>query len=79
PAAGGWRVQLGAFGEESRARALWGELSRKVGGLAAYQPYLVKAGPVTRLQAGPVASSEAATRLCGAVKAAGADCMPKKM
>lgn len=79
PAAGGWRVQLGAFGEEGRARALWSELSRKVGGLSAYQPYLVKAGAVTRLQAGPVASSEAAARLCGAIKAAGADCMPKKM
>lgn len=78
-AGGGWRVQLGAFGEEGRARALWSELSRKVGGLSAYQPYLVKAGPVTRLQAGPVASSEAATRLCGTIKAAGADCMPKKM
>lgn len=78
-AGGGWRVQLGAFGEEGRARALWSELSRKVGGLSAYQPYLVKAGAVTRLQAGPVASSEAAARLCGAIKAAGADCMPKKM
>ncbi|WP_156358148.1 SPOR domain-containing protein [Sphingobium sp. Leaf26] len=78
-ASGGWRVQLGAFSEDSRARALWTQLSRKVGGLSAYQPYLVKAGAVTRLQAGPIASSSDAARLCGAIKAAGGDCMPKKM
>ncbi|WP_298397444.1 SPOR domain-containing protein [Sphingobium sp.] len=78
-ASGGWRVQLGAFGEEGRARALWGQLTKKVGGLSAYQPYLVKAGTVTRLQAGPIGSSADASRLCGAIKAAGADCMPKKM
>jgi cell division septation protein DedD len=76
---GGWRVQLGAFGEEGRARALWSQLKGKVGGLSAYQPYLVKAGTVTRLQAGPVASAADAARLCGAIKAAGSDCMPKKM
>ncbi|BBF70985.1 hypothetical protein SBA_ch1_31850 [Sphingomonas bisphenolicum] len=78
-ASGGWRVQLGAFGEEARARTLWSQLSRKVSGLSAYQPYLVKAGAVTRLQAGPLASNNDAARLCGAIKAAGADCMPKKM
>lgn len=78
-ASGGWRVQLGAFGEEGRARALWSQLARKVGGLSAYQPYLVKAGTVTRLQAGPIASGADAARLCGAIKAAGSDCMPKKM
>lgn len=78
-ASGSWRVQLGAFSEDGRARALWSQLSRKVGGLSAYQPYLVKAGAVTRLQAGPIASSNDAARLCGAIKAAGGDCMPKKM
>ncbi|MBV2150579.1 SPOR domain-containing protein [Sphingobium sp. AS12] len=78
-ASGGWRVQLGAFGEEGRARGLWGQLTGKVSGLSAYQPYLVKAGPVTRLQAGPVASSDDASRLCSRIKAAGADCIPKRM
>ncbi|CAM8637832.1 MULTISPECIES: SPOR domain-containing protein [Sphingobium] len=78
-ASGGWRVQLGAFSEEGRARTLWSQLSGKVKGLSAYQPYLVKAGAVTRLQAGPLASSNDAARLCGAIKAAGGDCMPKKM
>ncbi|MGE4323779.1 MAG: SPOR domain-containing protein [Sphingobium sp.] len=75
---GNWRVQLGAFGDESNARALWTRLSRRVNGLSAYQPYLVKSGAVTRLQAGPLASSADAARLCGAVKAAGADCIPRK-
>jgi cell division septation protein DedD len=78
-ASGGWRVQLGAFGEEGRARGLWSQLTGKVSGLSAYQPYLVKAGTVTRLQAGPVASSDDASRLCSRIKAAGADCIPKKM
>ena len=78
-ASGGWRIQLGAFGEEGRARSLWSQLSGKVSGLSAYQPYLVKAGAVTRLQAGPIASSEDANRLCGRIKAAGADCIPKKL
>lgn len=76
---GGWRVQLGAFGQESNARALWTRLSGRVNGLSAYQPYLVKAGAITRLQAGPLASSADAARLCGAIKAAGSDCIPKKM
>ena len=78
-ASGGWRVQLGAFSEDGRARALWNQMTGKVSGLSAYQPYLVKAGTVTRLQAGPIASSSDAARLCAKIKAAGADCMPKKM
>lgn len=78
-ASGGWRVQLGAFGEEGNARALWNRLTGKVGGLSAYQLYLVKAGAVTRVQAGPIASSADASRLCSRIKAAGADCMPKKI
>lgn len=80
PAAGGaWRIQLGAFSEEQRARALWSRLTGKVKGLSAYQLYLVKGGAVTRLQAGPLASSVEAERLCGAIKATGAECMPRKM
>ncbi|WP_066699157.1 SPOR domain-containing protein [Sphingobium amiense] len=79
PAAGGWRVQLGAFGEEARARALWGQLAKNVGGLSAYRSYYEKAGGVTRLQVGPVASAADAARLCGRIKAAGSDCIPKKI
>ena len=78
-ASGGWRVQIGAFSAEARARTLWTQLSAKVGGLSGYQPYIMTSGGVTRLQAGPLASSADATRLCSAIKAAGAECMPKKM
>lgn len=76
--AGDWRVQLGAFGQEGSARALWGRLTAKVGGLSAYQPYLVRVGNVTRLQAGPIASSGDAAKLCGRIKAAGSDCFATK-
>src|SRR3546814_19121458 len=55
PASGGWRVQLGAFSAEARARALWTKLTAKVGGLPGYQPYILTRGRQTRLQAGPPA------------------------
>jgi uncharacterized protein len=72
----GWRVQLGAFGNEARARALFNQLEGSISALSGLQPYLVKAGAVTRLQAGPLASSAAAERLCAAVKAKGTGCLP---
>lgn len=75
---GEWRVQLGAFGEESRATALWAILSKKVGGLSAYQPFYVKGGAVTRLQVGPLPSSAEADKLCQSIKATGNVCIPKK-
>ena len=75
---GEWRIQLGAFGEESRATALWATLSKKVSGLAAYQPFYVKGGAVTRLQVGPLPSSAEAEKLCQSVKATGNVCIPKK-
>lgn len=78
-ASGGWRVQLGAFSADGNARSLWGRLTGQVKGLSAYQPYLVKSGAITRLQAGPLSSSVDAARLCASIKAAGADCIPKKM
>lgn len=78
-ATGGWRVQIGAFSAEARARTLWSQLRAKVSGLSGYQPYILTSGGVTRLQAGPLANSADATKLCGAIKAAGAECMPKKM
>jgi uncharacterized protein len=70
-----WRVQLGAFGEESRARALFTKLERQVSALQSLQPVLVKAGTITRLQAGPLASSSAAEQLCDKVRAAGQSCL----
>lgn len=76
---GAWRVQIGAFSQEARARTLWNQLNGKVRGLSGYRPYVMTSGGVTRLQAGPLASSADAAKLCSAIKAAGADCMPKKM
>ena len=76
PIAGkGWRVQLGAFGDPSKARTLYESLEGRVPALGAMQPFLVKAGAVTRLQAGPLASKAAADKLCAAVKAAGQGCL----
>lgn len=74
--AGGWRVQLGAFRDEGNAKALWVSIQRHVGELSGMQPYLRRVGPVTKLQAGPLASGADAQRVCRAVKAAGQDCLP---
>jgi uncharacterized protein len=73
---GNWRVQLGAFGNGANASALWGTLRGKVAALSPYQSFVVPAGAVTRLQAGPLPSRGAADKLCGAVKAAGNACIP---
>lgn len=75
---GEWRVQLGAFGEESRATALWASLAKKVSGLSAYRPFYVKGSAVTRLQVGPLPSSAEADKLCQSIKATGNVCIPKK-
>ncbi len=71
-AASGWRVQLGAFGTEAKARTVWTGVSGKAG-LKGLEPSFVKAGAVTRLQAGPLANRAAADRAC---KAAGVACFP---
>ena len=77
PAAGGrWRVQLGAFGDAGGAQRQWGALKSKVPALARLQSFTVKAGAVTRLQAGPLASREDAARVCAAAQSAGTGCFP---
>jgi uncharacterized protein len=70
-----WRVQLGAFGDQGNARALWGKLQNRVTALGELQPYYVKAGNVMRLQAGPIAGKAAAERVCASVKASGQGCL----
>jgi len=72
---GAWRVQLGAFSNANGATALWNGLKSRVGALAPFQPLIVRAGSITRLQTGPVASRAAADRLCASVKAAGQACV----
>ena len=67
---GRWRIQLGAFRDEGNARTLWRSVQGRLGGL---QPYYVKSGGMTRLQAGPLASSAAAARACSAARTS---CVP---
>ena len=49
-----------------------------VSALAGMQPYLVRAGGITRLQAGPFATQAQADSVCGSVKASGNDCITKR-
>jgi len=62
---GGWRVQLGAFGDPANARRLWGQVSGKFAGR---QPFYPKAGAITKLQVGPFASSAEASRACATIR-----------
>lgn len=79
-AAGGqWRIQLGAFAEPARAQSQWKALSDKVSGLSGLEHYLVPAGAMTRLQAGPFKSRSDADKLCASVKANGAECIVKPL
>lgn len=57
---GTWRIQLGAFRDESNARGLWSKVGARTGGSPSY----VKAGAVTRLQATGFASRAAAQAAC---------------
>jgi cell division septation protein DedD len=77
-ASGDWRIQLGAFSEEGRARALWSSLERQNAALTGLQPYLVKVGAVTKLQAGPFATPAAAKKACEAVARSGQACFAVK-
>lgn len=62
---GGWRVQLGAFGEPGNARKLWGQVGGHFSGASvAY----VKSGTLTRVLVGPYGSRAAAVAACGSVK-----------
>ena len=68
---GGWRIQLGAFGQRSGAEALFARVRGKVG---ARQAYYVAAGKVTRLQVGPFDSRAAAAAACA--RLGGQACFP---
>ena len=62
PAAGGYRVQLGAFRDRANAEKLWARLAGKFGG--GIQPSYVAAAGVTRLQATGFATRAAAQGAC---------------
>lgn len=61
---GGWRVQLGAFGDPGNARRLWAQVS---GRFAGRQLFYVKTGNLTKLLVGPYASRAEAAAACGRV------------
>lgn len=69
-----WRVQLGAFGDQPSAKGEWVRIKPKIAGLASLQPYIVKAGSIIRLQAGPIGTKAAADRLCASAKSARVAC-----
>jgi cell division septation protein DedD len=73
-ATGGWRVQLGAFSNEGNAQRQWGAV-RRVPALSGLQPHFVRAGAITRLQAGPLANRAAADRVCASARSAGHACL----
>lgn len=62
---GNWRIQLGAFGDPANAHRLWNQVAARFAGASVSY---VKAGALTRVLAGPYASSAAASRACGLVK-----------
>lgn len=72
PAAQGgrWRIQLGAFSSEAAARSAWAAVSGRLPGL---RPVITRAGAMFRLQAGGLASRDAAARACAAARSA---CFP---
>lgn len=74
-AAGGWRVQLGAFSKRTSAEALFTILSG-TGALAGRRPFYVDAGAVTRLQVGPFESRSAAAAACAELSNKGQPCFP---
>ena len=61
---GPWKIQLGAFRDESNARDLWAKVGGRTGGSVAY----AKAGGITRLQATGFASKAAAQSACSKAK-----------
>ena len=61
---GGWRLQLGAFGDPNNARKLWGQVGARFPGR---QVYYVKQGSLTKVLVGPFASRAEAAGSCRGV------------
>lgn len=68
---GGWRVQLGAFGDPNNARKLWSQVGGRFPGR---QVYYVKAGSLTKVLVGPFSTRGEAAGACGGVS----PCVPVK-
>ncbi len=72
---GRYRVQLGAFGDQAKAQSYGEGILAHNSAFEKLKFFLVKAGAVTRLQAGPLASKTDAETLCASVKAHGGACL----
>lgn len=73
-AGGEWRVQLGAFGVAANADALWNRVRGRPE-LAGHPRLMVRAGAVSKLQAGGYASQAEAQAACSRLSAAGFTCI----
>ena len=62
---GGWRLQLGAFGDANNARKLGSQVASRFPGASVTY---VKAGALTRVMVGPYGSRAAAAAACGSLK-----------
>lgn len=62
---GGWRVQLGAFGDPANARKLWAQVGGRFPGR---EPVYLKTGALTRVLVGGYGSSAEAARACGTLR-----------
>ena len=71
---GAWRIQLGAFGVAANADAAWNRVKARPE-LAGHPRLNVRAGAVTKLQAGGFASEAAARAACAKLTAAGNTCI----
>jgi hypothetical protein len=72
PTADIWRAQLGAFSQDSSARALWATLGKKH---PAARAHYAQAGTITRLQAGNFVTRADAEAFCAKVRTASQPCM----
>ena len=73
-AQGKWRIQLGAFGQPANADALWNRVRNRPE-VAGHPRLNIKAGAVTKLQAGGYASQGEAQAACSKLKSAGFVCV----
>ena len=67
-------MQLGAFGVAANADAMWNRV-RSRPELAGHPRLNVRAGAVTKLQAGGFASEQAARAACGSLSGGGITCI----
>lgn len=72
---GAWRIQLGAFSQEARAREAWTSLRREYPGIVSgLEPAYAAGGNMIRLQAGSFASAVEANAVCQRLRETGRPC-----